>query len=260
MSNLLKRKLKYLVYILLGIFSPFIFFTGLILLPIVRNAITGVTGGTIGLIISLILLLVFLFSFFAGQKSLRKWCSISYSKKQKLLIYGSASVWWLITLVFSALIAGTYIGTEHAKKQLISLIRRCWITGRLQFNENPSFETMLKGQKTTYEFGPYIFIDPSTGDRISTSKASKSSCFDISAISSSPFNPSLRVTLPKKDNDLIIPPQNFTESLLIKSPEFNPKAWSIQKPDTKNLKTTCKKTDSFSFGCDSSKNPVGKAW
>ena len=260
MSNLLKRNFKYLIYILLGIFSPFIFFAGLMLFPIVRNIITVVTGVTIGLIISLVLLLVFLFSFFASQKSLRKWSSISYSKKQQIFIYGSASVWWLITLAFSVVTAGTFIGTEHAKKQLISLIRRCWISGRLEFNENPSFGTMLKGQKTTDEFGPYIFIDPSTGDRISTNKASKSSCFDISAISSSPFNPSLRVTLPKKDNSLIIPPQNFTESLLIKSPEFNPKAWSIQKPNAENLKTTCKKPDSFSFGCDSSKNPVGKAW
>ena len=41
---------------------------------------------------------------------------------------------------------------------------------------------------------------------------------------------------------------------------LNPKAWSIQKPNAENLKTTCKKPDSFSFGCDSSKNPVGKDW
>ena len=60
MSNSLKRKFKYLIYILLGIFSPFIFFAGLMLFPIVRNIITGITGVTIGLFISLVLLLVFL--------------------------------------------------------------------------------------------------------------------------------------------------------------------------------------------------------
>ncbi len=261
MSSSHTRRYKIIIYILLGIFSPFLFFIAFILFPLIFKLILGMTGKFIGLIISFILVLAIIFSIFGSQRALRKWSLISYSITQKIFIYGAACIWWLLTLSLSAGLAGAAINTNRAKSRLVHLIRSCWILGRLEFNENPDFGTLVKNQKIINTFKFYEFIDPSTGVQITSEKASKSSCLDISAISSNTFMPSLRVTLPKTNDNSMIPPQNFTESLMLNFPEFNKKAWSIKKPDQNNLKTTCKQSNSFLiFGCDPSKNDVGKAW
>ena len=120
---------------------------------------------------------------------------------------------------------------------------------------------MMKDQKKyNYNFGSYTFIDTATGTPITSIKASESSCFDITAESSNALAPTFRAYLPRINDPEMVKPQNFTESLLIKSPTFNKNAWLIQKPDGNNLKTLCKKSESLSFGCDPSKNSEGNAW
>ena len=235
--------LKYITYFLLGLISPFLMLI-----------LSGISFNWIYFSLCIILFLII-------QKSLRQWSGIKYSTTKKIFIYGGACIWWLIIFI-SAGIYGITLETNRAKSQLVNLIRRCWVSGRLAFNENPSFGSMMKDQiKYDYNFGSYTFIDTATGTPITSIKASESSCFDITAESSNALAPTFRAYLPRINDPEMVKPQNFTESLLIKSPTFNKNAWSIQKPDGNNLKTVCKKSDSLLvFVCDPSKNSEGNAW
>ena len=243
MQNDYRNFLKYITYFLLGLFSPFLMLITL----------SSISFNWIYFSLGIILFLTI-------QKILRQWSGIKYSTTKKIFIYGGACIWWLIIFI-SAGIYGITLETNRAKSQLVNLIRRCWVSGRLAFNENPSFGSMMKDQKKyNYNFGSYTLIDTVTGTPITSIKASESSCFDITAESSNALAPTFRAYLPRINDPEMVKPQNFTESLLIKSPTFNKNAWLIQKPDGNNLKTLCKKSDSLAFGCDPSKNFEGNAW
>ena len=126
MQNDYRNFLKYITYFLLGLFSPF-----LMLITLSFNWIYF----SLGIIL-----------FLTIQKILRQWSGIKYSTTKKIFIYGGACVWWLIVWI-SAGIYGITFETNRAKSQLVNLIRRCWVSGRLAFNENPSFGSMMKDQK-----------------------------------------------------------------------------------------------------------------
>jgi len=257
--------MKAFAYFACGLLMPFVVSIFISCLPIVFAA-----AGIKGLLYQLLLATAILISLLGAillQRVLRIYAEISYKTAKKIIVYGGAIAWWVISIFAVGINIAALLTLSRVKIDLAQKIRLCWIASRLSGTKDPTYSTLSevfpekKSRYPRHQSTFHILKDPRTNTIITSEEAAKSSCFDIYATPmplASTLAPSLRATLPDRTDESSSVFQNMTESIILKGKDLKNRPWNRIKPEDKNILRTC--SSPLGIGCDESLNSQGQAW